>query len=271
MRRVVVAVGVCASFVMAGSPGVSAARSADPSAVVGHGHAPRIPAPDGTPGTGGLRAAAVGGWSARNWAGYAVTGSGFTSVSGNWRVPSVSRTKKSSYSASWLGIDGFDNGSLIQAGTSQDWSGGAAHYYAWWEILPAYETPIPPNVLAVRPGDLIRVTITQGSPTWTIAIANATTGQSYTTHQRYTGPRTSAEWIEETPTIGRRVARLAVFSRTTFNDSTVNGNNPLLTSANRGVMVKGKKKQIATPSYPSSDRNGFAVQYGKITPPAPPT
>ncbi len=62
----------------------------------------------------------------KNWSGYAVTGSGYTTVSGSWRVPSVAATKKNTYSATWVGIDGFSNGSLIQAGTGQDWVGGVA-------------------------------------------------------------------------------------------------------------------------------------------------
>jgi hypothetical protein len=34
-----------------------------------------------------------------------------------------------------------------------------------------------------------------------------TTGKSFTTLQAYAGPLTSAEWIQEAPTIGRRVAQ----------------------------------------------------------------
>jgi Peptidase A4 family len=271
MLRTLGVVVICLSCAVVGAPGVASAHTGNEQGttkpVV---HAPRIPAP--TPTTAGtVTAAATSGWASRNWSGYAVTGSGFTRVTGSWRVPSVARTKPATYSASWVGIDGFNNGNLIQAGTSQDWSkaAGAARYYAWWEILPAAETPIPATVITVRPGDLIRVSITKGSPSWTITLANVTRGQSFTTLQHYTGPGTSAEWIEETPTIGRRIAKLAVYSLTTFNDSTVNGLNPAFTTANRGVLVRGKR-QLSTPSFPSVDRDGFATQYGKLTPAAPP-
>jgi len=77
------------------------------------------------------------GLSSSNWSGYAVTGAGFTAVTGSWSVQSVSATKKASYSSQWIGIDGFNNSSLIQTGTESDYVQGAARYAAWWEILPA--------------------------------------------------------------------------------------------------------------------------------------
>jgi Peptidase A4 family len=124
-------------------------------------------------------------------------------------------------------------------------------------------------VITVRPGDLMNISITEGTPTWTITVSDETTAQSFTTHQSYAGPGTSAEWIEEAPTIGSHLAQLAKFSLTTFNNGTVNGLNPELTTADRGVMVRGKR-QLSTPSFPSVDRDGFATQRGKLVPAAPP-
>src|SRR5438094_7169066 len=82
------------------------------------------------------------GWASSNWSGYAITGGPYTSATGEWTVPAVSASRKPTYSSSWVGIDGFSNGSLIQTGTEQDYYNGTAHYYASWEILPADETPI---------------------------------------------------------------------------------------------------------------------------------
>src|SRR5579864_8030027 len=45
--------------------------------------------------------------------------------------------------------------------------------------------------------------------TWTITIKDVTTGGSFSTVQSYSGPQTSAEWIEEAPTVGGRIAPLA--------------------------------------------------------------
>ncbi len=53
-----------------------------------------------------------------NWSGEAETGQedGFSSISGSWTVPEVSGAA-TSFSASWIGIDGFGNITLIQTGT----------------------------------------------------------------------------------------------------------------------------------------------------------
>jgi hypothetical protein len=108
-----------------------AAASATPAAVGGvtlrlapdHGAGAR-------PGSGPVTAQP--GWASTNWSGYAVTSSSpYRAATATWNVPSVSGPN-GSYSASWVGIDGFNNNSLIQTGTEQDFSGGSGHYSAWW-------------------------------------------------------------------------------------------------------------------------------------------
>jgi len=207
------------------------------------------------------------GWSASNWSGYAKSGS-YSSATAQWVVPSVSATTKASYSSAWVGIDGFTNSSLIQTGTESDYYNGAAHYNAWWEILPAAETPI--GSITVRPGDVFTASITKGSGSiWTITITDTTNGQSFTTQQSYSGPGASVEWIEEAPTVGGRVAQLAHYSSPdTFDPGTANGGNPGLTANDAGVMVQSRR-QVSTPSAPDSDTDGFNMAYGS-TAPAPP-
>jgi hypothetical protein len=187
-------------------------------------------------------------WAASNWSGYAVSesspsglscvpasGAAYTSVTGTWTVPTVSGTRRSStYSAAWTGIDGFTDADLIQAGTEQDFTGGSAHYSAWWEILPAAETPIPG--ITVEPGDSITVSITKVSSTqWTISLTdNGKAGHAaqpaFGTTQSYSGPGTSAEWILEAPQVNGRQATLAQYGSTTFDLSAVNGASPHLTA-----------------------------------------
>jgi hypothetical protein len=169
-----------------------------------------------------------------------------------------------------VGIDGFNYGddNLIQAGTEQNWVDGTPHYSAWWEILPTNETLIPS--ISVHPGDVMTVSITEGSPEWTITVTDATRGQSFTCQELFDGVRSSAEWIQEAPTVGGRIAPLAHDSTVEFYDLTANGANPGLTTANAGVMVKGGKR-ISTPSAPNAQGNGFAVAYGKVAPPVPTT
>jgi Peptidase A4 family len=251
--RWLVAVGFASAsgLVIAGLPAASATSAAI-------SHHPRIP----------LRSAGnrETGWSSSNWSGYAITGSAYTSVTAKWVVPAVARSRKATYSSDWVGIDGFDNSSLIQTGTESDYYNGSAHYDAWWEILPAAETVIPS--ITVRPGDTMTASITKGSgSSWKITITDGS--QSFTTTQTYNGPESSAEWIEEAPSVGGRVAPLANYGRTTFDPGTANGVNPRLTASEGGVMVQ-KGVQVSTPSNPDSDTDGFNVAYGASAP-APPS
>ncbi len=208
------------------------------------------------------------GWASSNWSGYAITGS-FSSVTGSWVVPSVLATKSATYSSDWVGIDGFNNSSLIQTGTESDYYSGSAHYGVWWEILPAAATFI--SSMTVHPGDVMAATITKGSSgSWTIKINDTTTGQGFSTTSTYTGPGTSAEWVLEAPTVGGRLATLAHYqSPDLFDPGTANGANPLLTASNGGVMIQ-KSRQVSTPSNPDSDTDGFNMAYGS-TAPAPPS
>jgi hypothetical protein len=216
------------------------------------------------------RGPAIGnlGWSSSNWSGYAVTGSGFTAVTGSWTVQRVSATKKASYSSQWVGIDGFNNSNLIQTGTESDWVHGTPRYDAWWEILPAPETVIP--TLPVKPGDKMSASVTRNTNgTWTITISDTSTGSSFTTVQAYLGSGSSAEWIEEAPSVGGRVAPLAHYSSPQkFDPGTVNGANPHLTASNGGDMIQ--TRVVSIPSTPDSDTDGFNVSYGS-TAPAPPS
>jgi peptidase A4-like protein len=236
-----------------------AAPSAGSIASTGIFHRPRVAV--SRPGTRDA------GWASSNWSGYAVTGSVYNSVTAKWIVPAVAASRKATYSSDWVGIDGYNNSNLIQTGTESDYYNGSPHYAAWWEILPAAETVIPS--ITVKPGDTVTASITKGSgSSWTIRIADG--GKSFTTTQTYTGPQTSAEWIEEAPTVGGRVAPLANYGQTTFDPGTVNGANPLLNTSEAGVMVQ-KRVQVSTPSNPDGDTDGFNIAYGATAPAPPPS
>jgi len=243
-----------ASLVLSGA--VSAPLPADASAVFHH---PRASA----------AAASNAGWASSNWSGYAKTGS-YTRASGAWVVPSVAPSRKATYSSQWVGIDGFNNSSLIQTGTEADYYNGSAHYGAWWEILPAAETVI--RSMTVQPGDHMTASVTKGSGnSWTITITDMSTNpiQTFSTVQTYTGPGKSVEWIEEAPSVGGHVATLAAYSSPdTFDPGTANAGNPGLTAADGGVMIQ-RNHQVSTPSVPDSDKDGFNMAYGSTAPAAP--
>src|SRR5437762_7532386 len=76
--------------------------------------------------------------TSQNWAGYAVE-SDFaapagvvTFVQGGWKVPAVRcGFLASTYSAVWVGMDGYSSPTIEQIGTGQDCPLGVASYYAW--------------------------------------------------------------------------------------------------------------------------------------------
>lgn len=266
-------------------------------------HAPRISL-DLT--ATGMAGAGQYGWSSSNWSGYAVTSSTpgtFHSITGSWVVPRVgSRAlrrrrpmgpgalgwltltlgrgapqrvragRDTAYSASWIGIDGFHNTSLIQVGTSQNIVRGFPRYYAWWEILPAAETEINPSRYPVQPGDTMQASIAkQVDGTWTIMLDNVTRGWTFNLGGlRYRGPQTSAEWIEEAPMVNGQLSSLANYGTVTFNPGAVNGENPQLAPADGGALHQAGRR-VSTPSLPDADTDGFTIAYGAAQPSPPPS
>ena len=112
--------------------------------------------------------------------------------------------------------------------------------------------------------------IVKGSgSSWTITLTDSTTGASFTTTRTYSGPGSSAEWIEEAPSVGGRIASLARYSSPdTFDPGTANGLSPALTAADGGVMIQ-KGVQVSTPSVPDRDTDGFNMAYGNTAPAVP--
>lgn len=99
--------------------------------------APRIPVKEGT---------------SSNWSGYAVFAAGskksqsesWTYVSGTWTVPKVVATGVTSYSSIWVGLDGYNSGTVEQIGTEQDVSSaGSTRYSAWYELYPKMPVTTP--------------------------------------------------------------------------------------------------------------------------------
>lgn len=265
-------------------------------------HAPRIPAnAHGAKNT----------WAASNWSGYAETGTGFTGVSGTWTVPLVGgpNSPSPSYSAAWVGVDGFNNSSLIQTGTEEDFYNGAAHYYAWWEILPAAETPLPSSDVVI-PGDTMKASIYETSATsggfnrngrfhfgsqhvWVISIADLShpwSGGAFVTNQTYNGPGTSTEWVLEAPQVGGHIATLAPYTISPspstngdFDNAGVthtivqSGGTPSYTSAllnysaDSGVMIQNNAT-VSSPGVPGgTNANAFNIAYGPTPPSTTPT
>ena len=227
-----------------------------PSAVLQPGPQPQTDT--GTPAT-----AAASASTSSNWSGYSATGGNFTTVTGTWTVPTVSATT-SGADATWVGIGGITTNDLIQAGTQATVSGGEVVYDAWIEMLPASSKPVS---LSVNPGDSVTVSITQksadGGQTWAISLKNNTTGGAYNTTVQYRSSNSSAEWVQEAPSINRGTVPLDDFGTLKFSGASAvrDGNTLALNAlgAQAITMVNGSRQALAVPSVIAVDGASFSV------------
>jgi hypothetical protein len=232
------------------------ATDAQPAAAVQP--APQTPVDTGTP-----AAAAVSASTSTNWSGYSATGGSFTSVTGTWTVPTVSASITGA-DATWVGIGGIHSSDLIQAGTQATVSGGEVAYDAWIEMLPASSKTVS---LTVSPGDSVTVSITQKSADagqlWAISMKNNTTGGAYSTTVQYRSSSSSAEWVQEAPSVNRGTVPLDDFGTVKFSGATAVRDGSTLTLSGLGAqaitMVSGTREALAVPSAIAIDGSSFSV------------
>ncbi len=202
-----------------------------------------------------------------NWSGYAVTGSSVSDAKGTWIVPAIQGTCPSSnqYSSFWVGIDGYNSGTVEQTGTDSDCQGGVPTYYAWYEFYPHPSFII--SGLTVRPGDSMSAQAKFSGRTFTVTITDTSTGVSFSKSAKVnSAQRTSAEWIAEAPSSGG-VLPLANFGKVTFSscDATINGTTGTISSFGSNVhqitMVTSGGATKASPSALSGSGDGFSVTW----------
>jgi hypothetical protein len=163
--------------------------------------------------------------SSDNWSGYAAHGGAlsFNSVSASWVQPAGTCTGKATYSAFWVGLDGYSSRTVEQTGSEVDCSGGSPVYYAWYEMYPAY----PVNFSnAVSPGDQFTASVTSSGDVFTLTIADITQGWNQTiTKSLSSAMQSSAEVIAEAPccTATGKILPLTDFGTVNFTRANVNG------------------------------------------------
>jgi hypothetical protein len=214
-----------------------------------------------------------------NWFGYnqgslALGGKLFTSISGDWTVPTPSQHTpgQAEDSSDWIGIGGgcvdanclVGDSTLIQTGTEQDVDvTGATVYAAWWEVIPGPSLTIA--TMTVGAGDHMHASIAEalvGSNVWTITLQDVTRNETYTTTVPYSSTRLTAEWIEETPLLLGANAGFAALPNLTspaFDLATVNGAPANLAASQQIQLVDSNGAVIGTPSAPDSDADGFGA------------
>jgi hypothetical protein len=207
--------------------------------------------------------------TAPNWAGYVDTGDTFTAVSASWTVPQGScGFLETSTSATWVGIDGWNESTVEQIGTDSNCILGQGVYWAWWEMYPSGPQVIGiPNVsYVVHPGDLMMASVTStGVPGWyTLSIADNTQNWTFVTTQFIANANGgTAECIEEQPAAAG--LPLMNFGSVTFNQCNATGSDrvatPIWDHPNLAVDMTSGSTLKATVSPLSNDGATFTVTW----------
>jgi hypothetical protein len=158
-----------------------------------------------------------------NWSGYVLTGANgaYNEVSAEWGVPGVDCPGGDQYEASWVGLDGYNSGTVEQIGTSSDCDGTTPVYNAWYEMYPAapvyFSTPGPVA------GLMFGWVTFSGTDTYTLTLQaiNEDWTESVTVNESGLD-RSSAEVITEAPSSGGVILPLADFPQALYRDSYAN-------------------------------------------------
>jgi hypothetical protein len=194
--------------------------------------------------------------SSTNWSGYAATGSAgqFNSVSSSWTEPAANCTgSDDEYAAFWVGLDGYNSGSVEQTGTDSDCDGTTPDYYGWYEMYPAdpvyFSNP-------VAPGDSMSASVTfSGTETYTLVLTDSTQDWTQTITENESGlSRSSAEVITEAPSSESGVLPLADFGTVGYGGSAVNGSSMATLDPTGIIIVDSSGNQQDTTS--SMDSSG---------------
>lgn len=214
----------------------------------------------------------------QNWSGY-VAAKSFSSpnknsveyITGTWQIPVLSPSNERTYSAIWVGIDGFNQRDTIQQiGTEHDWVEGMQVNYAWFEMYPDYAYTL--IGFPVRTGDTIRARVKHvQNGRYSLKIVNVSRGVyvvvPYNNTILKSAVRTCAEWIVEAPTRKTGILPLANFNTVQIRDCRVriNGvhssiNNPAWQQQEMWMM-NTQNETKAFPSALSDDGSAFSVTW----------
>jgi hypothetical protein len=163
-----------------------------------------------------------------NWAGYISLpqhASGkFRYVAATFTVPSVNcTTTPDSYSVHWVGLDGFNSGTVEQDGVESDCDGSTPAYSAWWETYPGNTIQ---TVFDVNAGDAVTASVyfDTGSGThhnkYNLVLTDVTSGQHFNLWESCASGSTcennSAEVISEAPSSSGTILPLADYGIESF-------------------------------------------------------
>jgi hypothetical protein len=210
-----------------------------------------------------------------NWSGYAdlaATGSSFTSVRAQWKVPTVTCPSTGtgvSAAAFWVGIDGFSSKTVEQDGTISECFGSILIGTAdWWEMYPTNAVQI---VSTVSPGDAVVASVVDKADQYTLKVTDKTsTAGSFNTTQSCgttACANSSSEWIAEAPCCS---APNTVYPLPQFTPWRVIGARTVSGGVSGSIskfthdsitMVNASKAVLAAPTALNSTGTSFGVKW----------
>jgi len=158
-----------------------------------------------------------------NWGGYAADSTTYDSVTASWTQPTVTcnSSDEDSYSAFWVGLDGYSSSTVEQTGTEADCEGTTATYAAWYEAYPAASNTYSKTVKA---GDSFTATVTADGDVFDLVIEDKTQDWTETEDVTVSGAdKSSAEVIVEAPSSDSGVLPLSDFGTVKFTGAEANG------------------------------------------------
>ena len=195
--------------------------------------------------------------------GYVDKGATFTYVAATWTQPAVSCPVPNARVSFWIGLDGFGNGTVEQAGTFVKCALNAAPtYQAFWEMFDGTHSP-GAEPFAVSPGDKIFASVKYTGGSYVLEVRDKTNHQHLTVTEQCAKvcQRSIAEWIVERP--GSGTYPLANYSKVEFNgakaEGTPGGSGGISAFPDvlRVTMLHAGKK-LSTPSNLGSHGGGKA-------------
>ena len=195
-----------------------------------------------------------------NWAGYAVTGSRYTSVSASWVQPAVNcSVTPTGWSSFWVGLDGDTTSTVEQTGSEADCSSGKAVYSAWYEMYPKFPTNYSNPV---RANDHFTASVTtDGRGNFVLTLSDTSQGWSRTAKAKLRSAKLgSAEVIAEAPSSSSGVLPLADFGSVGFTGATANGKTFDTLSGRDAInMASGSTTKASTSTIASG--GNFSVTW----------
>ncbi|KAJ5383025.1 Concanavalin A-like lectin/glucanases superfamily [Penicillium concentricum] len=203
-----------------------------------------------------------------NWAGAVLIGTGYTSVTGQFTVPTpklpTGASSTEQYCASaWVGIDGDTcSTAILQTGVDFCIQGSQVTYDAWYEWYPDYAYDF--TGISISAGDVIEVTVTAKSKTaGTAVVKNVTTGKSVT--HTFTGGvdgdlcEYNAEWIVEDFESNGELVPFVNFGTVTFSNAKATTGGKSVGPSGSTLMDIKQSNAVLTKSSITS--NSVSVSY----------